>query len=79
MNEQYKCHKFAKVLETVAKKLRSEIGETLWEKERHSINTLAANLQLLLILASKIEKENSRKPVTTDDKNLLNDWPDIIT
>lgn len=91
MTTKQKCEKLAKVLETVAEKLRdSDIGVKVWEQEEPTMQTLVAQVQLFLKKAMDVSSEGlpqtakrpskkKTKEISDEkDNQILNDWPDII-
>lgn len=91
MTTKQKCEKLAKVLETVASKLREDVGTTIWEKEEPTMQALVAQVHLFLKKAMDATSgglphtaKRKRKPKDLNKEEekeyrILHDWPDILT
>jgi hypothetical protein len=90
MTTKQKCDKLAKVLDTVASKLREDIGVQVWENEEPTMQALVAQVHLFLkkamdISANEVPQTTKRRKKTKELKDeeqkeskILNDWPDIL-
>lgn len=89
MTTKQKCEKLAKILETIAERLRQESGAELWDKEEPTIQALVAQAQMFLKKAMDFESDDLpstakrrkvKKTKTEDEKDdrILNDWPEIL-
>jgi hypothetical protein len=89
MTTKQKCEKLAKILETIAERLRQDSGAELWEKEEPTIQALVAQAQMFLKKAMDFESDDlpstarRRKPKNMKadeekDYKILNDWPEIL-
>lgn len=92
MTTKQKCEKLAKVLETVASKLRDpSLGEEIWQKNEPTMQALVAQVHMFLKKAMEMDTSNlpnttTRKRKSKDtnteeerDHKLLHDWPDILS
>lgn len=87
MTDKQKCEKLASVLETVATKLRDpKIGIKIWETEEPTLQTLVAQISVILKRATDISNDAlprslqkrgrtaKTKKAETEEEN----WPDIL-
>jgi hypothetical protein len=73
MTTKQKCEKLAKALDTVASKLREDIGAEVWESEEPAVQALIAQVQVFLKKAILIENKKSSGTSKT-----LDDWPEFL-
>lgn len=92
MTSKQKCEKLARVLETVASKLREpELGVKIWEENEPTMQALVAQVHMFLKRAMEIDsaelpntstKKRKTKNMDEDEQKdfkLLHDWPDILS
>lgn len=81
MTTEEKCKKFAKVLESIASKLRDpNIGVPIWDKDNFMVQSFVSSAHMFLRTARAFEDSvpSKNKHNNTKDKDLLDNWPDII-
>jgi hypothetical protein len=90
MTNKQKCDKLAKILETVAEKMRDpSIGGKVWTAEEPALQTLVAQLSIILKRATEISNDvpprslrkisGIRKGRNKEEESVEDDWPDIIS
>lgn len=88
MTNKQKCDKLAKILETVAAKMRDpNIGNKVWETEEPALQTLVAQLSVLLKRATEISNDIPRRSLrgskinskSKQEEEFEDDWPDVIS
>lgn len=92
MTTKQKCEKLAKVLETIAAKLRDpEIGVKVWESNEPIMQSLVTHVHLFLKKALELEtkgeapksargKKSAAKRTEEEERDYRRemDWPDIL-
>jgi len=90
MTNKQKCDKLAKILDTVAEKMRDpSIGGKVWETEELALQTLVAQLSVILKRATEISNDIpprslrksslARRGKAKQEEDVEDDWPDIIS
>lgn len=92
MTTKQKCEKLAKVLETVAEKLRDpKLGPDLWEQNEPTMQSLVGQVHIFLKRAMDLDSSDlpstaKRKRTSKDinaekdrDDRILNEWPDTLS